>query len=371
MTTSRFQIYILAFYASLLVLKCSCLGNSVHQRKHAALFIFGDALFDNGNNNYLNTTTKYQSNFWPYGETFFNHSTGRFSDGRLISDFIAEYAKLPLIPPYLQPGSKDYTYGINFASSAAGALAETHPGFVIDLTTQLSYFKKVEKHLRHKLGDDNAHTLLSEAVYLISIGGNDYFAPFVKNSSFYETQSPEKFVGMVIGNLTNVIKGIYKKGGRKFGFANGIPLGCVPMMRATKPGNPGTCVDEITAVLKLHNKVLAKVLLKLKRQLHGFKYSNPNVYSYLDGIIKNPSQHGFKEGKVSCCGSGPYRGTMSCGGKRGVTEYQLCDNVNDYVFFDSAHPTDRANEQVSKYWWSHTTPNVKVPHVYLKELFEV
>ncbi|PRQ51705.1 putative carboxylesterase [Rosa chinensis] len=176
---------------------------------------------------------------------------------------------------------------------------------------------------------------------------------------------------MVIGNLTNVIKGIYKKGGRKFGFANGIPLGCAPMTRATKPGNPGTCVDEITAVLKLHNKVLAKVLLKLKRQLHGFKYSNPNVYSYLDEIIKNPSQHGFKEGKVSCCGSGPYRGTMSCGGKRGVTEYQLCDNVNDYVFFDSAHPTDRANEQVSKYWWSHTTPNVKVPHVYLKELFEV
>ncbi|PRQ51706.1 putative SGNH hydrolase-type esterase domain-containing protein [Rosa chinensis] len=184
MATSRFQIYILAFYASLLVLKCSCLGNSVHQRKHAALFIFGDALFDNGNNNYLNTTTKYQSNFWPYGETFFNHSTGRFSDGRLISDFIAEYAKLPLIPPYLQPGSKDYTYGINFASSAAGALADTHPGFVIDLTTQLSFFKKVEKHLRHKLGDDDAHTLLSEAVYLISIGGNDYFAPFVKKLQF-------------------------------------------------------------------------------------------------------------------------------------------------------------------------------------------
>lgn len=87
-------------------------------------------------------------------------------------------------------------------------------------------------------------------------------------------------------------QGIYKKGGRKFGFANGIPLGCVPMMRATKPGNTGTCVDEISAILKLHNSVLAKVLLKLKGQLQGFKYSDPNVYSCLDGIIKNPSKYG-------------------------------------------------------------------------------
>lgn len=56
---------------------------------------------------------------------------------------------------------------------------------------------------------------------------------------------------------------------------------------------------------------------------------------------------GFKEGKVARCGSGQYRGIDSCGGKRGVTEYELCDNVSEYVFFDSGHPTERVYQQVS------------------------
>lgn len=59
-------------------------------KKHAALFIFGDSLFDVGNNNYINSTARTQANYWPYGETFFNHPTGRFSDGRLIPDFIGK-----------------------------------------------------------------------------------------------------------------------------------------------------------------------------------------------------------------------------------------------------------------------------------------
>lgn len=58
-----------------------------------ALFIFGDSLFDVGNNNYINTTTLDQANFWPYGETYFKSPTGRFSDGRLITDFIGTVSR--------------------------------------------------------------------------------------------------------------------------------------------------------------------------------------------------------------------------------------------------------------------------------------
>jgi hypothetical protein len=58
--------------------------------KHASLFIFGDSLYDSGNNNYINTTTGLQANFEPYGETFFKYPTGRFSDGRVVSDFIGK-----------------------------------------------------------------------------------------------------------------------------------------------------------------------------------------------------------------------------------------------------------------------------------------
>ncbi|KAK9923837.1 hypothetical protein M0R45_032235 [Rubus argutus] len=186
----------------------------------------------------------------------------------------------------------------------------------------------------------------------------------------YES-SPEEYVGLVIGNLTNVIKEIYKKGGRKFGFTGMAPLGCLPSMRAMKPGDTGTCVEEFNTLLKLHNRVLDKVLLKLKGHLAEFKYSYPNLYHHVNEIFNNPSKYGFKEAKTACCGSGPYRGIGSCGRKQGVTEYELCDNVTEYVFFDSNHPTERLYKKVSKLWWSYTPKVTGAYYVSLKELFEV
>lgn len=57
---------------------------------YTSLFIFGDSFLDAGNNNYINTTSFDQANFLPYGETYFKFPTGRFSDGRLVSDFIGK-----------------------------------------------------------------------------------------------------------------------------------------------------------------------------------------------------------------------------------------------------------------------------------------
>ena len=54
---------------------------------HVAMFVFGDSLYDPGNNNYIQTIFK--ANFPPYGESYFRVPTGRPSDGRLIPDFIS------------------------------------------------------------------------------------------------------------------------------------------------------------------------------------------------------------------------------------------------------------------------------------------
>ena len=35
---------------------------------------------------------------------------------------------------------------------------------------------------------------------------------------------------------------------------------------------------------------------------------------------------GLKKLKSGCCGSGPFRGVGGYGGKRGIKEYELCDN---------------------------------------------
>ena len=79
---------------------------------------------------------------------------------------------------------------------------------MIDLITQQNYFKNVETLLKHKLGEEEANTLLVKAVYFICIGSNDYFVPFTTNSSVLKFYSPEKYANMMIGNLTTAIKAI-------------------------------------------------------------------------------------------------------------------------------------------------------------------
>ena len=49
-------------------------------------FIFGDSLYDNGNNNDLDTVAK--ANYLPYGVDFRGGPTGRFTNGRTTTDII-------------------------------------------------------------------------------------------------------------------------------------------------------------------------------------------------------------------------------------------------------------------------------------------
>ena len=77
---------------------------------------------------------------------------------------------------------------------------------VISLNTQLSYFKNVEKQFRRMLGDEAAKKVLFEAVYLISIGTNDYLSPFFRYSTVFQSYSQKQYINMVVGNLTEVIK---------------------------------------------------------------------------------------------------------------------------------------------------------------------
>ncbi|XP_009778778.1 GDSL lipase-like [Nicotiana sylvestris] len=111
-----------------------------------------------------------------------------------------------------------------------GCLAETHRGFVIDLKTQLKYFKNVVEILKKKVGETESKQILSSAVYIFSIGNNDYLAPLLTNSTI---PYPEReYLQMIMGNLTSVLKGIYREGGRKFALLNMVPIGCLPYIRA-------------------------------------------------------------------------------------------------------------------------------------------
>ncbi|KAJ1439967.1 SGNH hydrolase superfamily [Sesbania bispinosa] len=285
-------ITLIQFIASISFSTSQSLINETSTTTTKAFFIFGDSTVDSGNNNYIDTTPKNKADYKPYGQNgFFDEPTGRFSDGRVIVDFIAEYAKLPLIPPFLQP-SADYSNGVNFASGGAGVLAETNQGLVIDLQTQLRNFEEVRKSLAEKLGENKAKELISEAIYFISIGSNDYMGGYLGNPKMQESYNPEQYIGIVIGNLTQAVQTLYEKGARKFGFLSLSPLGCLPSLRALNPeASKGGCFEAASALALAHNNALSNVLTSLEHILKGFMYSNSNFYDWLQDRINSPTNY--------------------------------------------------------------------------------
>lgn len=65
---------------------CLCLSSSAHSQQVPALFIFGDSLVDNGNNNGILTLAR--ANYMPYGIDFPQGTTGRFTNGRTFVDIL-------------------------------------------------------------------------------------------------------------------------------------------------------------------------------------------------------------------------------------------------------------------------------------------
>jgi len=116
------------------------------QARVTALIVFGDSTVDAGNNNAIPTAVR--SNFPPYGRDFPfpprpGRATGRFSNGRVATDFYSEALGLgrAFVPAYLDPayGIRDMAIGVCFASAGSGLDVATSRVFVSASQDLLQY----------------------------------------------------------------------------------------------------------------------------------------------------------------------------------------------------------------------------------------
>jgi hypothetical protein len=149
--------------------------------KFTALLVFGDSTVDTGNNNYV--LTLLQANHIPYGQDYPGQvPTGRFSDGKLIPDFIASTLGIKeSVPPFLDPtiSNDELRTGVTFASAGSGFddLTAATTG-VIPFSKQILYFKSYIERLKGFVGEAEAMKIINGALVIISAGTNDFGVTF-------------------------------------------------------------------------------------------------------------------------------------------------------------------------------------------------
>ncbi|CAN6444207.1 unnamed protein product [Victoria cruziana] len=320
------------------------LNHSLGQLNYSipALFVFGDSTVDPGNNNYL--PTAFKGNFPPYGFSFTDRiPSGRFTDGKLATDFLVSYLGIKeLVPPYL-----DYTLdvhdlltGVSFASAGSGYDPWTaQSSSVIPVHQQLRYMENCLARMESAVGKARTAKIMEESIFLVSAGTNDFVISYFLLPLRRHTFNLEQYQLFIIDQLQTFIKGLYELGARRILFAGLPPLGCLPIEMTLNFADAilRRCIDSLNLVAISYNSKLQHMLNKVKEnELKDAKIVYADIYEPLLDAIKDPNKYGFKQTNIGCCGTGLLEFGLLCNPNTPV-----CADPSTYVFWDAIHPTQR------------------------------
>ncbi|XP_019169234.1 PREDICTED: GDSL esterase/lipase At5g45670-like [Ipomoea nil] len=338
------------------------IGGGEAQPQVPCLFIFGDSLVDNGNNNNINSLAK--ANYLPYGIDFPGGPSGRFSNGKTTVDAVAELLGFNEndIPPYARARGQQILKGVNYASAAAGIRDETGQqlGGRTSFSGQVNNYKTTVSQLVQLLGDENSTAnYLSKCIFSVGIGSNDYlnnyFMPLYYSSSRQYT--PQQFADLLIQQYTQQLRTLYNYGARKFALIGVGQIGCSPNALAQNSADGKTCVKRINDANQMFNNNLRQLVDSSNGNTPDAKFIYVNAYGIFQDLIDNPSAFGFKVTNAGCCGVGRNNGQITC-----LPLQNPCPNRNEYVFWDAFHPGEAANIIVGRRSYSAQNPSDAYPY---------
>ncbi|KAK8958897.1 GDSL esterase/lipase [Platanthera guangdongensis] len=309
----------------------------------SAIFAFGDSTVDTGNNNYIATALK--SNFPPYGRDFLTHMpTGRFTNGKLIPDFVASYLGIKEeLPPYLDwsLGEEELLSGVSFGSAGSGLDPLTASlSAVISVLDQVDYFRNYINRLDQMVGVKRRRDLIKAAVFVLSSGTNDFIA-YSTVPLRGEVFSVEGYQGFLLAKVKEFIQVLSDLGANRIVVSGLPPMGCLPIvitLKASDGIHDRGCINSLNSIALDYNT-------KLRATLREYSSSSSSVaqmffvdpFKPLLDIITSPASYGFNKSSEGCCGTGLVEAAVLCNLKSLV-----CTDASKYVFWDSMHPTEKA-----------------------------
>lgn len=328
-----------------------------------AMFIFGDSLIDNGNNNNLPSFAK--ANYYPYGIDFNGGPTGRFSNGYTIVDEIAELLGLPLIPAYTEASGNRALHGVNYASAAAGILDATGRNFVgrIPFDQQLRNFENTLNQITGNLGADYMATALAQCIFFVGMGSNDYLNNYLMPN--YPTRNQyngQQYANLLVQTYNEQLRRLYNLGARKFVIAGLGLMGCIPSILAQSTS--GSCSEEVNLLVQPFNENVKSMLSNFNSNLPGARFIFADTSRMFQEILQNARSYGLTVLNRGCCGIGRNSGQITC-----LPFQTPCPNRNQYVFWDAFHPTEAVNKLMGRMAFNGN-PNFVYP-INIRQLAEL
>ncbi|KAL8551762.1 hypothetical protein ACS0TY_000725 [Phlomoides rotata] len=291
--------------------------------KVKVVFAFGDSYADTGNSP-ISLSRSWKT---PYGITFPGKPSGRFSDGRVFTDYIASFLGISSPVPFQLMNNidtKTTRNGINFAHGGTGVFTT-----LVDqpnMTTQIDLFQQViQKNVFTTLD-------LSSSVALVSLAGNDYAAYLAKNGTF---QGLPNFTRSVIHQLIINVRRIHEIGIKKIGITGIGPLGCLPQNIASISYK--NCDAALNNFSDSHNQMLKGQIWNLNSEAGAPIFIFLDLYTAFTSALQlGQIPSGDLSNKLKPCCYG------DCGSveKNEEKKYGVCENPNQSFFWDSIHPSN-------------------------------
>jgi phospholipase/lecithinase/hemolysin len=268
------------------------------------IFAFGDALSDDGN---LSTFTSHNVPTAPYDD-------GRFSNGPLWVEDLAQSLNLPHPDPSLQGGT-DFAF--------AGATTGQNPS--TSTTVGDLQWQRINYAAQNPLPQ-------TDALYTLWIGSNDVLNTVAANT---DPQTAHADIIQAVSNEASFVQGMADLGARNFVVLNVPDLGKTPQEMAKGP----TVAHTASTLAADYNDQLDTQLSAVAGQ-NGLNLTIVDTFALLDKAVADPSAFGFTNvttpvwtGNFTDPNSGQLNATGAA--------------QNDFLFFDQLRPTAAAHSAVA------------------------
>ncbi|KAJ6773128.1 hypothetical protein OIU74_019181 [Salix koriyanagi] len=307
------------------------LVNGRRENGSVKLFVFGDSYADTGNWEKFAASWKE-----PYGFTFPGKPAGRFSDGRVLTDYIASFLGIQSPVPYTWRKTVEKSglqSGMNFAFGGTGVF-DTFIN-APNMSTQIDFFQQLLEEKAYTKQD------LNSSIALVSLAGNDYTTYIQRNGKL---QGLPTFTTSLISQLSASLKRIHGFGVRKIAVTTLQPLGCLPI--STAFSSYENCSESWNAASRFHNQKLQQEIQRMNKESRENIYETLDLYTAFMSKLSPAGNMKPNSFLMPCCVG--MASDYSCGNidKNGAKKYVVCEKPDLSIFWDMVHPAQNGWDQV-------------------------